>query len=240
MLFDIYRAASAGVRVARGASFRPRQYTRVAPTIALIIAGAILQLGTAHKAQAQTGNPSRAASKGCKWERASDQRAGLAAWVERCDYGDRKIHFFIKGNALFQQYSDGGTPDALIEVFDLEPNESAQAGVQRVYLAKTPKAESARCVIAAYTAGKAGAGAARYTFVPNAAYAKQLNATDTSGDIPEPPCGEWGTAPDGQQFFQAWPTGKVRKILFVRIGQDEPLYDEMTLQLLPTPAAKAR
>lgn len=191
-------------------------------------------------AAAQSGAPSRAAFKDCKWEHATSNAAGLSAWVQRCDYGFRKISFFYKGKALMQQYSDAATPDPLIEVFDLQPNESLQAGVQRVYLAKTPQNESARCVIAPYKNGKPAPGTMRYTFEPNAAYAKELKAKQDPNDVPEPPCGEWGTAPDGQQFFQVWPTGSVRKFLFVRIGQDTPLFDEMTLQLLPTPPAKAK
>ena len=39
--------------------------------------------------------PSRPADKGCKWEKLSDQKLGLEAWVERCDYGGRKIDFGI-------------------------------------------------------------------------------------------------------------------------------------------------
>lgn len=190
---------------------------------------------------AQTGAPSRAAFKGCTWERASDPKAGFAAWVQRCDYGTRKIHFFIKGNALLQQYSDAGAAaDTIIESFALEPNEAADAGVRRVYLAHTKKADSDRCVMAPYTTGKAPASMKRFTFVPNAAYAKLLKAKQDPNDVPEPPCGDWGTAPDGQQFFAVWPTSTARRVLFVRIGQDTPLFDEMTLQLLPATAAKPK
>ncbi len=193
-------------------------------------------------ARAQTGAPSRAPQKGCKWERATDKTAGFAAWVERCDFGNRKIHLYIKGNALMQQYSDAGaTPDALIESFALQPNEAVDAGVRRVYLAHTTKAISDKCVIAPYTLGKAAADAKRFTFVPNAAYAKSLKAKQDPNDIPEPPCGDWGIAPDGQQFFEAWPMNTVRRLLFVRVGQDTPLFDEMTLQLLATaPAVKPK
>lgn len=209
---------------------------RRATIASMVVAGSAL-LNTA---DAQTGAPSRDAFKGCKWERATSNAAGMAAWVQRCDYGNRKIHFFYKGKALMQQYSDAGTADALIEIFDLKPNESLQAGVQRVYEAKTPAKERARCVIAPYKLGKAAPNTTRYTFEPNAAYAKELKAKQNPNEVPEPPCGEWGTAPDGQQFFQVWPTGNVRKFVFVRIGQDTPLFDEMTLQLLPTTPAPAK
>jgi hypothetical protein len=40
--------------------------------------------------------------------------------------------------------------------------------------------------------------------------------------------------PDGIQYFEV-PVGEGRKVLFVRIGQDEPLFDEQTLRVLPGP-----
>lgn len=43
-----------------------------------------------------------------------------------------------------------------------------------------------------------------------------------------------GEAPDGIQYWEAQPASGARKILFVRVGQDQPLYDEQTLKLLPT------
>ena len=203
---------------------------------ALLLASAVVP--SARTAHAQTGAPSRAPEKGCTWERASDKSAGFAAWVERCDFGTRKIHLYIKGNALLQQYSDGGaTADTLIESFALQPNETTEAGVRRVYLAHTAKVTSDKCVMAPYTLGKAPADVKRLTFVPNAAYEKALKAKQNPNEVPEPPCGDWGIAPDGQQFFAVWPTSAVRRLLFVRVGQDTPLFDEMTLQLLAPPAA---
>jgi hypothetical protein len=73
----------------------------------------------------------------------------------------------------------------------------------------------------------------RFTFVPNAAYQKELDAKADPDEVPDSPCGEWGTAPDGIQYFETQPASGARKVLFVRVGQDEPLFDEKTLRLLP-------
>ncbi len=51
--------------------------------------------------------------------------------------------------------------------------------------------------------------------------------------MPDPPCGDWGDSPDGIQYFEAQPSSGARKVLFVRVGQDQPLFDERTLRLLP-------
>ncbi|MER8462550.1 hypothetical protein [Mesorhizobium sp. M1396] len=175
--------------------------------------------------------PSRPPIDKCVWERLSDRSVGLAAWVQRCDFGFRQIHFEFAGNALAIKYSDGGAADPLIEVFDIISGETAEAALQRLFLQKTDKTVSARCVLAPYTEGTVPAGIKRYTFSPDAAYAKELKAVADPNEVPEPPCGDWGEMPDGIQYFEV--PGEARKLLFVRIGQDEPLFDEQTLYVLP-------
>jgi len=76
------------------------------------------------------------------------------------------------------------------------------------------------------------AGVKRYTFSPDVAYAKELEAKADPNEIPDPPCGDWGEMPDSIVYFEV-PEGEVRKVLFVRVGQDEPLFDEQTLRVLP-------
>lgn len=174
--------------------------------------------------------PSRPPIDKCVWERLADKTIGLAAWAQRCDFGFRQIHFEFTGNALAIKYSDGGAADPLVELFDIKPGETAEAALQRLFLEKTDKAVRDRCVLTPYTEGAVPAGIKRYTFSPDAAYAKELKAFADPDEVPEPPCGDWGEMPDGIQYFEV-PAG--RKVLFVRVGQDEPLFDEQTLRVLP-------
>jgi hypothetical protein len=176
--------------------------------------------------------PSRPPIDKCVWERLTDKTVGLAAWAQRCDFGFRQIHFEFAGNALAVKYSDGGAADPLVEVFDVKPGETAEAALQRLFLEKTDKTVSARCVLTPYTESTVPAGVKRYTFSPDAAYAKELKALADPNEIPEPPCGVWGEMPDGIQYFEV-PAGEGHSLLFVRIGQDEPLFDEQTLRVLP-------
>jgi hypothetical protein len=186
-----------------------------------------------HASAAPGDTPSRKPAPRCKWEKLADAAVGLAAWVQRCDYGERKIDFLFKGNSLAIRYSDGGAPDALIDVLDLAPGETPEAGVKREFAAHTDKAIAARCVMATYRGDKPPAGAKRYTFVPNAAYRKELKGKADPDEVGDPACGEWGEAPDGIQYFEVHPVSTARKLLFVRIGQDEPLFDEKSLRLIP-------
>jgi len=179
-------------------------------------------------------NPSRTAEQGCRWEKLSDANLHLEAWVQRCDFGSRKIDFVAVDHSLAIRYSDGdGSPDPVIDVLDLLPAETPEHGIQRLFAARTDAKLAARCVLAPYrdAGAKTPVGIQRFTFVPNKAYGKQLAAQADPNEVPDPPCGDWGDAPDGIQYFEAQPASGVAKVLFVRVGQDTPLFDEATLRL---------
>jgi hypothetical protein len=183
-------------------------------------------------AAARKGGPSRPPVKDCAWEKLSNGALGLEAWVQRCDFGFRKIELFVLKSSLAVRYSDGGDPYPVVDVLDLLPGETPEAGIKRLFAARTEKSVAGRCVLAPYTEGKPRPGVKRFTFVPNAAYQRELDAKGEPDGVPDPPCGDWGDAPDGIQYFEAQPASGARKVLFVRVGQDEPLFDEQTLRLL--------
>lgn len=202
-----------------------RSITRACALFACVTVSAV--------ARADEPAPSRPPIDKCVWEKLTDKTVGLAAWVQRCDFGFRQIHFEFTGNALAIKYSDGGAADPLVELYDIKPGETAEAALQRLFQEKTDKAVSARCVLAPYTEGAVPAGVKRYTFSPDAAYARELEAKADPNEVPDPPCGDRGEMPDGIQYFEV-PKGAAHKVLFVRIGQDEPLFDEQTLRVLPS------
>ena len=204
----------------------------------ILVSFVITLLMLATPAWAKKDAPSRAPVKGCKWEKLTNADVGLDAWTQRCDFGFRKIDLFWKDNAIMIRYSDGGEPFALVEVIGLNAGESIEAGIKRIFAEHTDdKALVKRCVLVPYSAEKPPAGVKRYTFVPDKALQNELDAKADPDEVPDPPCGDWGDAPDGIQYFEAQPASGSHKVLFVRVGQDEPLFDEKTLRLLP--AAKS-
>jgi len=112
------------------------------------------------------------------------------------------------------------------------PGETVEASVKRHFSGHTEKTLAARCVVSPYRGAPPRSGAKRYTFVPNAAYARELKAKADPNEVGDPPCGDWGIASDGIQYYEVHPASKVRKVLFVRVGQDVPLFDEKTLRLI--------
>jgi hypothetical protein len=195
----------------------------------LVVLMAFASLG----AGAQSEGPSRAPVKGCQWEKLSHSKVGLALWAQRCDFGFRKIKPLFEGGSFAIQYSDGGGPQKLIDVIGQRPNETPQATLTRFFSEHTAADLRARCVLTEYRDNRpTPAGKQRYTFVPDAAYQKDLAVKTDPNEVPEPACGEWGEQPDGVQYFEVSTNTRARKLLFVRIGQDAPLFDEQTLQLI--------
>ena len=224
-------------RALRGIHFefamRRRTTRPLLPSRKIYVLSFIPLLLAAAFAAAPPSKPSRKPVKGCRWEKLADAAVGLEAWVQRCDFGSRTVDFVLEKSALAIRYSDGGKPDPVVEVFDLEEGETAEAGIQRLWAERTPKFFRSRCALAAFREAKPTAGAARYTFEPLPAYAAELKRKEDPNEVPPPPCGDWGWAPDGVQYWEAHPKESARRVLFVRAGQDTPLFDERTLKILP-------
>ncbi len=203
--------------------------------LALVALPLLSAAGPTVTAAEQATKPSRAAESGCTWEKFSDASLPLQAWVQRCDLGSRKIDFVAANGSLAQRWSDSSyAPDPLVDVLDLKPGESSAAGIRRLFADRADKKLAAQCVLSPYVEPgkkKTPAAVKRYTFLPNAALAKALKAKADPDDVPDPPCGDWGYAPDGIQYWEAQPSSGVAKVLFVRAGQDTPLFDEDSLRL---------
>ena len=200
---------------------------RAMPIVVLLGLLAVVNVAAAND------KPSRKAEKGCKWEKISDATLGLDVWVQQCDFGYRKVTIAAKDNALVLHFSDGGEDEKLIETFPVQAGEKPDAAIKRVFDAHTTDKDLvARCLVKPYKSeGPVPKGVKRYTVLPNAALEKEWKAKTDPGDIPEPPCGEWGDMPDSVQYYEA--QGGADRIMIVRAGQDEPMFDEQTLRLSP-------
>jgi hypothetical protein len=202
------------------------------PFVALLLVPPLL--ATSAVFAQDESRPSRQPVKGCAWEKASSEALGLEAWVQRCDFGFRKIEFVFEKNSLAVRNSDGGgKPDPVVDVFDLQPDETFQAGIKRIFLEHSKPFLATRCVLVSYRGEKPPVGIERYSLVPNRGYKKEMSKRASRDEVPSPPCGDFGDAPDGIRYFEAQPRSGARKVLFVRVGQGEPLFDENSLRLLP-------
>jgi len=200
-----------------------------------VLAGSLLLLATALAFPASAEDetrPSRPPSKGCAWEKAASEALGLEAWAQRCDFGARKVDFVFEKNSLALRDSDGGKTDPVVDIFDLQPDERVQPGIKRIFLDHSKPYLATRCILVPYRGEKPPVGVERYSMVPNRGYRKELSKRAGGDEAPGLPCGEYGDGPDGLRYFEAQPRTGVRRVLFVRVGKDEPVFDEKTLRLL--------
>lgn len=122
----------------------------------------------------------------------------------------------------------------MIEVFGLRDGETPEAGIQRLFTERTSRFLVSRCRLVPYAGGKSPAGSKWFTFEPEPTYAAELKKKTDPQEIPPPSCGDWGSASDSIQYWEAQPASGAGKVLFVRVGQETPLFDERTLRLLPS------
>ena len=192
---------------------------------------AALSALTLSLANAQSPEPSRPVEQGCFWERLEE--AGLSAWVQQCDFGNYRVRFRFDQTNLVQYTSNGSEPSIAVEVLDMNDGETAQKAMRRLYDAHTDAQTASRCAIAPYTSIEPPAGVERYQFVADADYAAEPIENEDPNEAAGPLCGDWGSMALGAQYFEVQPQSPARKILFVRVGEYQPLFDEQTLQLLP-------
>ena len=134
--------------------------------------------------------PSRPAEQKCLWHTMSDRGLGLGAHVQSCDFGDRKIDFVVAPPSLSIRYSDGGAPEPVVDVIDLAAGETPAEGIRRWFRLHTDSKVAARCELKPYR-GSRRTGVERFTFVPNAAYANELDRQSNADEVGDPPCGDW-------------------------------------------------
>jgi hypothetical protein len=79
-----------------------------------------MALAPMHAGWAADGGPARVAEKGCVWEKLVGADTGFEAWVQRCDFGFRRVELFIQGHRVMERYSDApANPEPVIEIIDL-------------------------------------------------------------------------------------------------------------------------
>ncbi len=200
---------------------------RLLPAVLLL---STILLPSLAAAAALPAKPSRTSFTQCRWDKVSDPGVGLAAWAMTCQYDDRVIDHRLHDGGLWEHYSAGEKDLRLVEVIPLEKGEDARAAITRHFRARTDTRFVGRCEIAPSPEKSKRKGVTRYTFVPDAAYAKEVEKNSRPDEVGDPPCGDYGESPDGIAYYEAQAGSGA--VLFVVVGQDDPLFDQETLTIL--------
>jgi hypothetical protein len=119
----------------------------------------------------------------------------------------------------------------VVEVFEKKEDETLEQAIERQFLPKIPARERGRCRVLSPApqielndSGKQSAA-----IVPDEKYAIEVakRRTQSPGVVA---CGVYGQA-DGIEYFEYHPNETKAKFVFVRAGQDQPLFDQNTLRL---------
>jgi len=114
-------------------------------------------------------------------EKISDATLALDAWVQRCDFGFRRSNLFVKQKRNHEPVFPTGVIPTRRRGPGLKEGESPESGIKRVFAEHTPdKNLVARCVLAPNRDDKPPKGVQRFTFVPDKAFQKELDAKGRS------------------------------------------------------------
>ena len=117
----------------------------------------------------------------CVWERLTDKNVGLAAWVQRCDFGFRQIISSSRQRSGHQ--IQRWRRRTHLSSWLTSARRTAEAALQQLFLEKTDKAVSARYVLTP-TRREPYPRASNATHQPRRRHAKELEALADPNEIP--------------------------------------------------------
>jgi hypothetical protein len=167
--------------------------------------------------------------KHCTWEWKTG--AGIGVWTERCalDTGLWQLKFRddLPGFALTIDGEDAG---AVIHVFT-KPADKDISAILPELRKRGFIPDDNECVFqtAGDYAGKPRGTQSFLEIVPTGKRKAAYDATPND-EIPDPPCGDYGTDPDGIRFFLA-DSAHPDRIVYLNLGQDGTMFDATTVTL---------
>lgn len=207
---------------------------RRAPVLAGLLGAALAASGSA----AAAGQPSRPPEHGygCTWQEFASAELGIRLLVQSCT--DPRLHYeFSNKDGWLEQHrpADDVTfnPPRLIRVLKKPADQPIEAAIAAQFVATLPDPIArASCKVRPFTNREVrGRGKQLFTLLPTGAYAKRI-----ARELKETPrdfgCGEFG-AGQSTAYFEYHPEESRTRFLWVDTGQDEPLFDQDSIELIP-------
>jgi hypothetical protein len=179
--------------------------------------------------------PSRTPDPGCSWEDFASADLGIRPLVENCV--DPSMHYVFSANGdWLEQHrpSDDRTfgSHQIIRVIKKPEDQPIEAAIRQQFIAAlTDKAARASCKVApAKDTGVRGSGKILLEIVPTGAYARKIDRLlkDEPRDFG---CGDYGKG-QATLYFEYHPAESKTKYLWIDAGQDEPLFDRNSIQII--------
>jgi hypothetical protein len=187
---------------------------------------------------AQAAQPSRPPEQGfgCVWQPFESRELGIRLLVQDCT--DPKIHYeFSAKDGWLEEHrpSDPVTfgPSQIIRVLAKPADQPIAAAIRQQFVATlTDRQAKASCQVRAFKNPEVKAtGKLLFTIMPTGAYAKKIGK-ELRREPRDFGCGEFG-AGQSTAYFEYHPAESQTKFLYVDTGQDEPLFDQASIEFLP-------
>ena len=199
-------------------------------TLATMLIALILAVRPAAAAE-----PSRPPDQDCRWEAFESAGLGIRLLVENCS--DPRMHYVFSANGdwLEQHRPSDDTifgSHQVIRVMTKPAEQPIEAAIRQQFIATlTDKEARASCKVArAKDTGVRGNGKVLLEIVPSGAYARKIERQlkDEPRDFG---CGEYGKG-QATLYFEYHPAESKTKYLWVDVGQDEPLFDQNSIEII--------
>lgn len=174
------------------------------------------------------GKPSREAYEGFEWEVVSG--AGLKFWAQRNSHVRIVTDDALQAARIEYTGGDNDHSRIVIRIFPLKNGRVEdviplirQHGIDGY----TPWRDEDKCAF--MTIGSVREGVERYILTPTGKAGREMAELGRKEPIPCT-CGGWGVGNSGMRYFETH-SSHPGKAVFVEIGQEMPLFDEMSITL---------
>ena len=186
---------------------------------------------------AHAAQPSRPPEQGfgCVWQPFESAELGIRLLVQNCSDSNMHYEFSAKDGWLEEHRpSDPVTygPSQIIRVLTKPAEQKIEEAITQQFVATlTDKEAKASCKVGPFKNPEVkGVGKLLFTILPTGAYAKKIDK-----ELKQEPrdfgCGEFG-AGQATAYFEYHPAESTTKFLYVDTGQDEPLFDQASIEIL--------
>jgi len=186
---------------------------------------------------AYAAQPSRPPEEGfgCVWQPFESRELGIRLLVQNCTDPSMHYEFSAKDGWLEEHRpSDPVTfgPAQIVRLLTKPADQPIAAAIQQQFVATlTDPAAKASCRVGPFKNAEVKAnGKQLFTIMPTGAYAKKIDR-ELQKEPRDFGCGEFGGG-QSTAYFEYHPGESKTKFLYVDTGQDEPLFDQDSIEII--------
>lgn len=177
----------------------------------------------------------RKAEQDCSWKDFHSEKLGLQIMIQSCNWQDMSPVFLESGNSIVQipEKLKNSKKDGykIIEVYKKDENEDFEELLNKEFISKLNRTEKRHCEVKQSYFILDDKSKLNYVIEPDNVLQETILQETPEGQVPRDPCGGYGISGNGFiRYFEYHPNESKTKYIFVRVGQDAPLFDEKSIK----------